>query len=72
MSGDPSQGVDRENPQLRRPMEKWSLLDPARQLAFREAFGRYLDRLPPTCSMEAKVARFRDWLALQGIDFDGI
>jgi hypothetical protein len=72
MSGDPSQGVDRENPQLRRPMEKWSLLDPGRQLALREAFGRYLDRLPPTCSLDAKVARFRDWLARQGIDFDGI
>ena len=72
MSGDRSPGVERKSQRLRRPMEKWSLLDPGRQLALREAFGHYLDRLPPTCSLDTKVARFRDWLARQGIDFDGI
>ena len=72
MSGDHIPGDGRESQPLRGAMEKWSLLDQGRQLALREAFGRYLDGLPPTCSMDTKVARFRDWLARQGIDFDGL
>ena len=33
------------------------------QLRLREAYGKYLDTLPPTCSLETKIERFRRWLA---------
>jgi hypothetical protein len=38
-----------------------------RQLELRDAYGHYLDSLPPTCSMETKIERFRRWLEEQGI-----
>jgi len=51
------------------PPRDWHSLDEAEQTALREAFGHYLDQLPPTCSLRAKIARFRHWLAAQGIDY---
>ena len=53
-------------------MRQWSRLSPAEQLALREDFGRYQDSLPPTCSMDAKIERFRAWLAEHDVDFDAI
>ena len=53
------------------PVRKWSSLSPEEHLALRQAFGHYLDSLPPTCSMDTKVERFRTWLATQPVDFDG-
>jgi hypothetical protein len=34
------------------------------------AFGHYLDTLPPTCSLERKVERFRSWLQHHGVDYE--
>lgn len=48
----------------------WSSLSASRQLQLREEYGVYLDQLPPTCSMDQKVNRFREWLSQRGIDFD--
>ena len=45
----------------------WESLSMDRQLELREAYGHYLDSLPPTCSMETKIERFRRWLEKQGI-----
>lgn len=47
----------------------WGELAPGRRLALREAYGYYLDTLPPTCSMEEKNRRFARWLAKQGVAF---
>ncbi len=49
---------------------RWQDLSPEEPLQLREAFGRYLDSLPPTCSMESKVARFRQWLAQRDLLFE--
>jgi len=40
----------------------WDSLEAEEQTDLRVAFGRYMDTLPPTCSLEAKVERFRSWL----------
>jgi hypothetical protein len=32
-------------------------------------YGRYLDSLPPTCSLEEKNERFGRWLAERGIAY---
>lgn len=53
-------------------LRRWSELGPDRQIHLREAYGRYLDSQPPTCSMDTKIEQFRRWLASQGIDFDGV
>lgn len=50
--------------------EPWESLTPERQLALREEFGRYSDGLPPTCSMETKIERFRAWLGERGVAFE--
>jgi len=47
----------------------WDSLEAAEQLRLREAYGHYLDTLPPTCSLEEKTARFQRWLAERGIVF---
>jgi hypothetical protein len=52
------------------PRRRWSELPADEQLALRERYGRYLDTLPPTCDLGTKMDRFRDWLALQGVDLD--
>ncbi len=51
---------------------RWSELDADRQISLREAYGRYLDSQPATCSMDAKIEQFRRWLAGRGIDFDTV
>jgi len=48
----------------------WRDLDAEEQLRLRIEYGRYLDGLPPTCSMEEKNARFARWLATHGIEFE--
>jgi hypothetical protein len=57
-------------PSPRAPRRRWSLLPAHEQLALRERYGRHLDTLPPTCDLGTKMDRFRDWLALQGVDLD--
>ena len=57
--------MDEPNAALR----PWSNLSPEEQLTLREAYGHYLDTLPPTCDLDSKVARFRRWLAEQGVDY---
>lgn len=47
----------------------WGELPPARRLELQEAYGHYLDTLPPTCSMEEKNRRFARWLAQRGVAF---
>ncbi|MET0067942.1 MAG: hypothetical protein ABW076_16480 [Candidatus Thiodiazotropha sp.] len=49
---------------------EWQTLDQEEQLKLREAYGHYLDTLPPTCSLDMKVARFTEWLRRQGIAFE--
>jgi len=49
----------------------WEELTAERQLALRKEYGLYLDRLPPTCSMEAKIERFRRWLEQRGVSYRG-
>jgi hypothetical protein len=51
-------------------LRDWQSLTPEQQLALREAFGRYLDSLPPTCSLETKIARFQRWLAERGVHYE--
>jgi hypothetical protein len=47
----------------------WEELSPQEQLALREAYGQYLDTLPPTCDLRTKTERFRAWLAERGIQY---
>jgi hypothetical protein len=49
---------------------QWQELSSNEQLQLREAFGHYLDRLPASCSMESKIARFQAWLAQRGVVFE--
>ncbi|MCB1772964.1 MAG: hypothetical protein KDI88_05070 [Gammaproteobacteria bacterium] len=48
----------------------WQALDSREQLALREAYGHYLDTLPPTCDLAEKNERFRRWLAERGVEFE--
>lgn len=47
----------------------WDALDSEQQIQLRIEFGRYLDQLPPTCSLEEKNLRFARWLAERGITY---
>jgi hypothetical protein len=47
----------------------WHDLSAEEQLALREAYGHYLDSLPPTCDLTNKIERFRHWLAERGVDY---
>lgn len=47
----------------------WHSLSDDEQTSLRVAFGHYLDSLPPTCSLDTKIERFRGWLAERGIDY---
>ena len=49
----------------------WEQLDDQRQITLRYEFGYYLDTLPPTCSLESKIERFRQWLQVRGIAYPG-
>jgi hypothetical protein len=54
------------------PLKDWNDLDPDEQTAIRVEYGHYLDSLPPTCSMETKIERFRRWLREEkGVDYRG-
>ena len=48
-------------------LRPWRGLAAQEQLALREAYGHYLDSLPPTCDLQTKVERFRAWLAERGV-----
>ncbi|MFB1488639.1 MULTISPECIES: hypothetical protein [unclassified Thiocapsa] len=52
-----------------RELRPWDSLDEEEQTDLRVAFGHYLDTLPPTCSLETKVQRFRTWLQDFGVDY---
>ncbi len=47
----------------------WDKLSADEQLRLRVDYGRYLDQLPPTCSLEEKNARFARWLVVRGVLF---
>ena len=47
----------------------WDELPAQQQLELREAYGRYLDSLPPTCDLTLKIERFSRWLAERGIEY---
>ncbi|MCG7981131.1 MAG: hypothetical protein JAY90_00095 [Candidatus Thiodiazotropha lotti] len=51
-------------------MIKWESLDRDAQIKLREEFGHHLDTLPPTCSLDMKVARFKEWLSEKGITIE--
>jgi hypothetical protein len=51
-------------------LRDWSDLKVEEQIALREAYGHYLDSLPPTCSVEAKIERFRRWLAERDVRYE--
>jgi hypothetical protein len=55
-------------PQTR--LRDWSSLATDEQTALRVAFGDWLDQLPPTCSLDTKIARFRAWLRARGVRYD--
>jgi hypothetical protein len=46
---------------------RWEDLDEAARTRLRVEYGRYLDGLPPTCSLEEKNLRFARWLAERGV-----
>ena len=50
-------------------MVPWDVLTDEEQLALRERYGYFLDNLPPTCSLESKIARFQDWLEKNGVSY---
>ena len=47
----------------------WELLSSKEQTELRVRYGHYLDTLPPTCSLETKNERFRQWLLSAGIAY---
>jgi hypothetical protein len=49
------------------PARRWETLEPEEQTRLRVAYGRYLDQLPPSCSLEEKNRRFARWLAEEGV-----
>lgn len=51
-------------------MRPWETLAPEEQTRLRIAYGRYLDQLPATCSLEEKNRRFAGWLAEQGVAYE--
>lgn len=44
-------------------MRDWKDLHRDEQIKLLIEYGYYLDELPPTCSMQSKEERLRDWLA---------
>ena len=66
--GDPKPSENRDP--RGRPRD-WAELDEEEQTRLQIAYGHYLDSLPPTCSLETKIERFRHWLAARGIDYRG-
>lgn len=60
-----------ENSGPRGETRHWTELAEEEQTRLRIAYGHHLDTLPPTCSLETKIERFRHWLASQGVDYPG-
>lgn len=52
-------------------LRDWGELDESERTRLLVEHGRWLDGLPPTCSLESKVQRLRLWLAQRGIDYRG-
>jgi hypothetical protein len=50
-------------------MTPWSDLTPEQQLQLRMDYQAHLDSLPPTCSLDDKVAAFAAWLASRDVAF---
>jgi hypothetical protein len=50
-------------------LRPWAALSAEDQLRLREAYGHYLDSLPPTCDLRTKEQRFREWLKGQGVEW---
>lgn len=50
-------------------LRPWDALPAEEQTRLRVEYGRYLDTLPPTCSLEEKTRRFAAWLAERGIAY---
>ena len=50
-------------------MRNWADLPAEEQLALREAYQAELDRVPRTCAMDEKLARFTAWLAARDVAF---
>lgn len=75
MSASDPQSTDPKiaNPQrdtgTRAPLRDWATLGDEEQTRLQIAYGQHLDSLPPTCSLETKIERFRGWLRDQGIDY---
>lgn len=68
--GEPANGRERAvRGASREPLRAWDKLSGDEQTALRIEYGHYLDRLPPTCSLEEKERRFAGWLAGRGIRF---
>jgi hypothetical protein len=61
--------TDDQQPQTPNTLTPWDALSPERQLELRVDYGRYLDTLPPTCSLEEKDRRFARWLKEHGVAF---
>jgi hypothetical protein len=51
-------------------LRPWSSLETDEKTRLQVAYGQWLDQLPPTCSLETKIARFTAWLEQHGIDYD--
>ena len=51
-------------------MIQWEYIDRLRQIELRDAFGHYLDTLPPTWSLDMKDAQFQEWLRKKGIQYN--
>ncbi|MCG7898980.1 MAG: hypothetical protein JAY99_04965 [Candidatus Thiodiazotropha lotti] len=51
-------------------MVEWESLERDQQIKLREEFGYYLDSLPPTCSLDMKIARFKEWLRERGVTIE--
>lgn len=53
-------------------LRDWESLDAEEQTQLQVEYGYYLDSLPPTCSMQTKVERFRHWLKTEkAVDYRG-
>ena len=46
-------------------LRDWESLEPEEQTHIQVEYGYYLDTLPPTCSLESKIERFRHWLKVE-------
>lgn len=50
-------------------LRPWPSLSKDEQLALRLAYQPEMESMPPTCSIEAKTARFSRFLASRGVAF---